>query len=104
MKVAMNEFCEKSIKHLNVITDSPTSHSKGIFWLIKVFCEEFGINVKWIYLERGHGKGIPDGLGVTVKKTNENLLLSKPSEPKHSVADLLNNGLEEAVLSISIYN
>ena len=68
MKVAMNEFCEKSIKHLNVITDSPTSHSKGIFWLIKVFCEEFGINVKWIYLERGHGKGIPDGLGVTVKR------------------------------------
>ena len=57
----------------------------------------------WIHLERGNDKGIPAGLGATVKKTNENQLLSKPSESKHSVADLLNNGLEEAVPSISIY-
>ena len=57
----------------------------------------------WIHLERGNDKGIRAGLGATVKKTNENELLSKPSEPKLSVADLLNNGLGEAVPSISIY-
>ena len=69
MEVVMNEFCENSIKHLNVITDSPISHSKEIFWLIKVFGEEFGINVMWIHLERGNDKGIPGGIGATVKKT-----------------------------------
>ena len=76
----LKELCDNDIKHLNVITDSSTSQyrNKGMFWLIKVFWKEFGISVKWIYLESGHGKGIPDGTDVTVKKAIENLMLSKP--------------------------
>ena len=95
----LKELCDNGIKHLNVITDSSTSQyrNKGMLWLIKVFCKESGISVKWIYLESGHGKGIPDGTGVTVKKAIENLMLSKPSVPLYSVADLLNNGHEEAI-------
>lgn len=86
-------------------SDSPTSQyrNKGMFWLIKTFCKEFGISVKWIYLESGHGKGIPDGIGATVKKAIENLMLSNPSVPMYTVDDLLKNGLEEAIPSIGLY-
>ena len=67
------------------------------------FCEEFGITLNWIYLESGHGKGIADGIGATVKNAIKNLMLMKPSVPMYSGSDLLENGLEEAVPSISIY-
>ena len=93
------------VKHVNVISDSPTSQcrNKGMFWLVKTFCKEFSITVKWIYLESGHGKGIPDGIGATAKKAIENLMLSNPSIPVYSVENLLKNGLQEAVPSIGLY-
>ena len=99
----LKELRDSGIRHLNVITDSPTSQyrNKGMFWLVKVFCEEFGIPLKWVYLESGHGKAIPDGIGATV--AIENLMLMKPSVPMYSVSDLLENGLEEAVPFISIH-
>ena len=91
--------------YVNVISGSPPSQyrNKGLFWLLKSFSEEFNITVKWIYLESGHGKGIPDVIGATVKKAIENLMLSNPSLPMYSVEDLLKNGLQEAVPSIGLY-
>ena len=70
---------------------------------MKTFCEEFNITVRWIYVESGHGKGIPDGIGAIVKKAFENLMLSNPSVAKYSVEDLLKNVLQEAVSSIGLY-
>ena len=101
----LKELEMSGIKHVNVISDSPTSQyrNKGMFWLVKTFCEEFNITVKWIYLESSHGKGIPDGISATVKKAIENLMLSNPSVPMYSVKDLLKNGLREAAPSIALY-
>ena len=70
---------------------------------MKTFCEEFNITVRWIYVESGHGKGIPDGIGAIVKKAFENLMLSNPSVAMYSVGDLLKNVLQEAVSSIGLY-
>ena len=70
---------------------------------MKTFCEEFNITVRWIYVESGHGKGIPDGIGAIVKKAFENLMLSNPSVAMYSVEDLLKNVLQEAVSSIGLY-
>ena len=38
------------------------------------------IDLKWIYLESGHGKGIPDGIGATVKKAIKDVSVGKPHE------------------------
>ena len=83
----LKELEMSGIKHINVISDSPTSQyrNKGMFWLVKNFCKEFNITVKWIYLESGHGKGIPDDSGTTVKKAIGNLMLSNPSVPMYFV-------------------
>ena len=70
---------------------------------MKTFCEEFNITVRWIYVESGHGKGIPDGIGAIVKKAFENLMLSNPSVAMYSIEDLLKNVLQEAVSSIGLY-
>ena len=101
----LKELEMSGIKHVNVISDLPTSQycNKGMFWLVKTFCEDFNITVKWIYLKSGHGKGIPDSIGAAVKKAIENLMLSNPSVPMYSVEDLLKNGLQEAVPSIGLY-
>ena len=102
----LKELEMSGIKHVSVISDSSTSQylNKGTFWLVKTFCEEFNITVKWIYLESGHGKGILDGISATVKKAIENLMLLNPSVPMYSVEDFLKNGLQEAVPSIGLYN
>ena len=102
----LKELEMSGIKHVSVISDSSTSQylNKGTFWLVKTFCEEFNITVKWIYLESGHGKGIPDGINATVKKAIENLMLLNPSVPMYSVEDFLKNGLQEAAPSIGLYN
>ena len=85
----LKELKMSGIKHISVISDSPTSqyHNKGMFWLVKNFCEEFNITVKRIYLKSGHGKGIPDDIGTTVKKAIGNLMLSNPSVPMYFVGN-----------------
>ena len=34
---------------------------------MRSYAAEKAINIKWIFLETGHGKGIPDGIGASVK-------------------------------------
>ena len=46
------------------------------------------IDLKWIYLESGHGKGIPDGIGATVKKAIKDLPLVHPDDPLCNLGDL----------------
>ena len=71
-----------------------------MFWLLKNFCKEFNITVKWIYLESGH---YPDNIGATLKKAIGNLMLSNPSVMTYSVEDLVKNGLQQNVPSIGLY-
>ena len=42
------------------------------------------IDLKWIYLESGHGRGIPDRIGATVKKAIKDLLLFHPDDVRCS--------------------
>ena len=98
-------FAESGTKKIIMISDSPTNQyrNKGMFWLCKQFCEEFGIEMVWIYLEVGHGKGVPDGIGATVKKAIQDLMLRNPDVPMYTVDDLLESGLREAVPSVGIH-
>ena len=101
----LKELEISGIKHVNVISDPPTSQyrNKEMFWLLKTFCKEFNITVKWIYLESSHQKCIADGISATVKKALKNLMHSNQSVPMYSVEDLPKNGLQEAVPSIGLY-
>ena len=49
------------------------------------------------------GKGIPDGIGASVKKAIDNLIAANPEEPVYCVEDLMNLGFESYIPSITVY-
>ena len=53
------------------------------------FSEEFNCQIKWIYLESGHRKGIPDGIGAAVKHVIQTLIAYNPSLPIYTVKDFM---------------
>ncbi|XP_041367923.1 uncharacterized protein LOC121382530 [Gigantopelta aegis] len=59
------------IATVHYLTDSPTSQyrNKFIFQILQYHFLEFGLEVRWNYLESGHGKGPCDVLGGSVKRS-----------------------------------
>ena len=94
---------EKNI--FNIISDSPVTQfrNKSIFWLMKSFAQDNNVELKWIYLEVGHGKGVADGVGATAKRGISDLMLSIPDTPIYTVEDLMKNNLQDFMPSIAIY-
>ena len=57
------------LKHLHLVTDSPTSQYRNRFscdMLVRA-AELFSIRITWNWLEAGHGKGPCDGVGGALK-------------------------------------
>lgn len=69
------EFVKSSsvIDTLHFLTDSPSSQyrNRKIFYIISQLQHMFPDlkAISWNYLETGHGKGAPDGIGAVVKRT-----------------------------------
>ena len=76
--------------------------NKTIFWFMKDFSEKYFVTFKWIYLESGHGKGVPNGIGATVKKVIHNLVACNPKVQIYNVDDLLDLKLSDIILSIIV--
>lgn len=69
------KFKEAAIKVLQIFTDGPTTQyrNKTSFALICHFAKLYGFEtVVWNFWESGHGKGIIDGLGGTLKSKADN--------------------------------
>ena len=87
-----------------LISDSPLPQyrNQSIFWMAKKLALKWKVTLKWIYLEAGHGKGIPDGLGAVLKRTIKAMVDMSPGIPIYTVEDLLRHGLKDMVPSIKI--
>lgn len=75
LKPLFKKFQELGIKNLFIFTDGPTAQyrNKTVFALICIFAEKYGFKtVVWNFWESGHGKGIIDGLGGTLKLKADN--------------------------------
>ncbi|CAH0407069.1 unnamed protein product [Chilo suppressalis] len=66
----------KDVTHIDTVhflTDSPSSQyrNRKIFYIISQLQQQFPElkAVSWNYLESGHGKGAPDGIGAVIKRT-----------------------------------
>ena len=101
----MNDLVDKGIKEINVASDSPILQyrNRRMVWMLHCYCKEKIIDLKWIYLESGHGKGIPDGIGATVKKAIKDLLLFHPDDPLYNVADLFSLNIQDCTTSIELH-
>ena len=66
----LKRFQELGVKKMFIFTDGPTAQyrNKTAFALIYLFAEKYGFETfVWNFWESGHGKGIIDGLGGTLK-------------------------------------
>jgi len=70
---ALEWFKEKfsDTENLVFVSDGPTTQycCKDNFYLL--FTEPFGMgfkSVNWNFMEAGHGKGAPDGIGAVIKR------------------------------------
>ncbi|CAF1566537.1 unnamed protein product, partial [Didymodactylos carnosus] len=61
----LNELIdENNINTINFISDSPVSQyrNKTTIFMMKRFAIDYNIDIKWIFLESGHGKGVADAV------------------------------------------
>ena len=100
----MQDLVANGKNTINVESDSPLSQyrNKNVFWMIEQFSKNNQTVLKWIYLETGHGKGIPDGIGAVVKRAISDIIAMNPDKSIYSVNDLLILGLAERVPSIIV--
>ena len=74
-----------------------------MFWLLHRYCVERKVEIKWIFLEAGHGKGIPYGIGAAIKKAISDILVYNPQSSVYTANDLFNHGLQESIPSIQMH-
>lgn len=67
------------IDTLHFLSDSPSSQyrNKYMFFIMSQICKDFPqiTRVTWNYTEAGHGKGAPDGVGATLKRTADRMVI-----------------------------
>ena len=73
-----------------------------MFWLAWQFAVECEIELRWIYVESGHGKGVAGGIGAVVKKAIKDVISYNPDIPIYNVLDLLTYGLQDRIPSITL--
>ncbi|CAH2098094.1 unnamed protein product [Euphydryas editha] len=68
----------RQIDSIHFISDSPTSQYRNrfIFYMISQLYRDFPQlkSISWNYLEAGHGKGAPDGVGAVLKRTADQVV------------------------------
>lgn len=94
-----------NLRILHFLSDSPSNQyrNKLIFFLFSHLIKEYFPNLQlstWNYYEAGHGKGTPDGIGGTIKRTADRLV----SEGKDvDTFDRLFQLLKENIHNIDTY-
>ena len=83
LKEELLQLVHRGKETINIITYSPTSQYKNrkVFWLIEQFAIENTVTIRWIFLEVGHGKEIPDGVRAIVKAVIRNVISFSPDMP-----------------------
>ena len=79
-----------NLQAIHYLSDSPTSQyrNKTMFQFVSMHEEEFAIKAWWSYLESGHGTGLCDGLGASVKRSADNAVKQGKASIQ-SAADVL---------------
>ena len=84
-------YIEEGITEINTITDSPSSQYRNVnaFWLMAQLCKKYGVVLNWIYLEAGHGKGLPNGIGGSVKRAMKDSVAFTPEKAWNCLDDFM---------------
>ena len=82
---------EKEVTIINIISDSPVSQfrNKTTIYLMKQFAMNKQVDLRWIFLEAGHGKGVADAVGAALKRNFDQAISYKPDDSFKNAMDLL---------------
>ncbi|CAF3423393.1 unnamed protein product [Rotaria socialis] len=83
---------KNNINIINFISDSPVSQyrNKTMIFLMKKLATDRHIDIKWIFLESGHGKGVADAVGATVKRKFDETVAFNPDNTFENALSLIN--------------
>ncbi len=95
----------KQITELNIISDSPSSQyrNKTTIYFLKRYAINRRITMRWLFLESGHGKGIADGIGSTIKRLFDNVIRLNPDESFKGAEDLMNKIKNSTNIRLYLY-
>lgn len=93
------------ITKLIFISDSPVSQyrNKTTFYFLKQLAMNSQITVKWIYMESGHGKGIADAIGATIKRLMDQAVAFHPDESYTNALDLIEDIKKNTSIKLFTY-
>ncbi|CAF3451066.1 unnamed protein product [Rotaria socialis] len=88
----LNELIEKNNININFISDSPVSQyrNKTMIFLMEKLAIDRHIDIKWIFLESGHGKGVADAVGAAVKHKFDVVVAVNPDNTSENALSLIN--------------
>ncbi|CAF1460941.1 unnamed protein product [Adineta ricciae] len=88
------------------ISDSPVSQfrNKTTFFFLKQYAVTNQTTMKWIYLEAGHGKGVADASGATIKRLMDQTVAFHPDESYRNAADLINEVKKKTNIKLFTYS
>ncbi|CAF1441672.1 unnamed protein product [Adineta steineri] len=79
-------------KTINIISDSPWSQyrNKTTIYMLNRYATKYSINMKWIFLECGHGKGIADAISAQMKRKMDDCISFNPNKSYEKASDFIN--------------
>ena len=94
---------DKKIPEVNIISDSPLSQyrSKATIFFLQHYATQRQITMRWLFLCTGHGKGIADGVDVSIEKLFDNAVRLNPDKSFGGAEHLMNE--IQASTSIRLY-
>ncbi|CAF3793777.1 unnamed protein product [Rotaria sp. Silwood1] len=95
----------KHITELNIISDSPLSQyrNKTTIFFLKYYATNRKITTRWLFLASGHGKGIADGIGATIKRLFDNAVRLNPDESFKGAEDLMSKIKNSTNIRLYLY-
>nr|CAI5831926.1 unnamed protein product [Callosobruchus analis] len=95
-----------TVQNLHFLSDGPVTQyrNKAMFFMLACKMQEFYPNVtafSWNYHEAGHGKGAPDGVGATCKRTADKVIAQKTDiTDLYGFADVLRENCSGIKISV----
>ena len=83
---------DKKITEVNIISDSPLSQyrNKTTIFFLQHYATQRQITMRWLFLCTGHGKGIADGVGASIKRLFDNAVQLNPDKSFGGAEHLMN--------------
>jgi hypothetical protein len=96
----------KKMKKITLISDSPVSQyrNKTTIFLLKKYTTERQIEMRWIFLESGNGKGVADGIGASLKRQMEEAVAFNPDKAFKAPLNFMEEVKRRTDIQLYIYD